>query len=205
MPGKQSLIKQKIQNFMIEATVIMQLEKQNSNKKKTNKTENCMDPSPEQRSKYLLEMNYLFKDTAGILNLTPIKEIYSSIIRDEVEETEIPLKSEERQECMENLDLLRPSDFKLCPSHQVLKIRENMYPSMKSETKCNCEKCLQLGDVTDDVVYKCQPVKILVPALIRTDECIDGLYRWKPILEKNSVACICGQANARIEISAAGD
>jgi hypothetical protein len=189
---------------MIEGSILMQLEKQNSNKSKlVNETvkEHCVDPSPEQRSKYLLEMNYLFKDTAGILDLAPIKEIYSSIIYEEGKETEIDLKSEDRLECSDNLDLFRPNDFKLCPSHQVLKVRENMHPSMKSETKCNCEKCLQLGDIRDDVVYKCLPVKILMPALIRTNECIGGYYRWKPILEKNSVACICSQANSRIEVS----
>ena len=203
--SKQDAIKQKIQNYMLEGYYIMQLEKQNSNKVMQNKTFNqrtCQDPVPEERSKYLLEMTYLFKDTAGILDLAPIKSIYSSIIQNKVVESESPLKSEERVDCTDSLDLFKLSDFKLCPSHQVLKIRENIYPSIKTETKCNCERCLQLGDVKDDVIYKCQPVIQLVPALMRTNECIDGVYRWKPVLEKNAVACICSQSSPRVELTA---
>lgn len=199
-----------LEKVQIEIRMMTKAENElNKNINNIMKNEACIDPNPEQLSKDLLEMNFLFKESLGILDLISIQLLYKEYIYNDSLSIkhEIPININiDAIDCnkQQKKTVVRLKELELCPSYQVEQLRENMYPSIKVIKKCSCPYCMKMNEnskVPDtdkvdkldaDVEYSCQPVTILTPALIRS-ECVNGVYKWKPILERTSVACICSQ------------
>ena len=141
-------------------------------------------------------MVYLFHKTSGFLELDVLKIIYANIIHDKPSSKakEVPLYSKKKTDCSKDETVFNVHDLHLCPTYQVMIFRENMFPSIITETKCSCENCQHHQDTKDDVKHICKPIKILSPALIRGICTAKGFYEWKPILEYISVSCLCSRS-----------
>ena len=153
---------------------------------------NCVDPTQVEKTKALTKMIFLFHKTSGFLDHDALKIIYGSIIHNKrlPKANEVPIHTRKKSDCAHDESIIRLHDLHLCPTHQVLMLRENMFPRIIAETKCSCEKCVQQFEIKDVVKHTCQPKKILSPALIR-GKCVKGIYEWNPILEYITVACLC--------------
>lgn len=190
-------VKTKVEEAMYKSFILSKLFENNKNVS-TSDNDPCIDPSPDQYSNDLLEMIYMFKDTLGILDLNAVKSVYGSIILNKTKAVEITLNADVKPSCNRSVSRYKLKDFILCPSYQVLKIRDNMIPNLIIETKCSCDKCLEFSNSKADIDYSCLPVKINSPALIK-DKCENGVFKYRPILERVSVGCICSQTRPRIQ------
>ena len=157
---------------------------------------NCIDPTQEEKTKAIAKMVYLFHKTSGFLELDVLKLIYANIIHDQpsTKAKEVPIYSRIKNDCSKEESVFNVLDLQLCPTYTVMILREDMFPSIITETKCSCEKCQHHHEIKDDIKHSCQPIKILSPALIRGNCTIKGFYEWKPILEYISVGCLCSRS-----------
>jgi hypothetical protein len=145
----------------------------------------CKDPSEELMIIYHLDMINFFKEFIGILNLKEVKQIFKDII---LKSNDSKNDSKSLTECPQKIISLKPTG--LCDSQILLHTRSHLYPAIRNQVKCICDVCLKIKQ--DDIVFRCKPVEILMPALMRdSSRCIEGVYDWKHVLEYVSVACEC--------------
>lgn len=78
----------------------------------------------------------------------------------------------------------------MCPHHFVRVERTDRYPFKVWQAVCNCDQRLDLLPNTFSG-YKCRPISILRPVLVRTDNCDPqtSLYIWKMKWEKVAISC----------------
>jgi hypothetical protein len=157
------------------------------NRYETKNITECQDPDDEfMMINHLNLINY-FKEFIGMINLKEVKNIFQNLIIKGSNEDD-SVFSKNQTECPQKLQLgIKPTG--LCNSRNTLQLRTNMYPAIRSQVKCICDKCLNLKQ--DDLQFRCTPVKILMPGLMRDRMCYDGIFDWKPILEWVSIACEC--------------
>ena len=163
---------------------------ENYNGRKRYETKNiteCQDPDEEfMMINHLNLINY-FKEFIGLLNLKEVKNIFQDLIIKTSNDVD-SVFSKNLSECPQRI----PSGIKqngLCNSQNSLQMRTNIYPTIRNQIKCLCDKCLNLKQ--DDLQFRCTPVKILMPGLLRDKMCFDGIFEWKPMLEWVSIACEC--------------
>lgn len=81
----------------------------------------------------------------------------------------------------------------LCPWRFKQIFRKAMFPKEMNQIQCTCDSCMVIGNAK---IYRhalsCQPVLKKRHALHRTNECINGIYKWDIIVEHVGVACVCG-------------
>ena len=167
-------------------------EKFNENRKYVTQNTNssnsqCQDPNEEFMILKHLSLIHYFKEFIGILNLKEVSSIFEDIImKNDAEHVNVETKN--LTDCASRVHGLKP--IGLCNSQNYLHWRENMYPAIRNQVKCLCDKCLTLKQ--HDLQFRCTPIKMIMPALIRNQKnCIDGIYDWKPTLEYVSIACEC--------------
>ena len=160
-----------------------------SNKPVSNLVQWCQDPNEEFMLMHHLNLINYFQEFIGMLNLKEVKHMFQDII----------LKSSDDQQhqhidpsvltdCPYKFPGLKPTG--LCHSQNVLHMRTNIYPSIRNQVKCTCDKCLNTKQ--NDIIFRCKEVRILTPGLMRDHtKCVNNFYEWKPILEYVSVACEC--------------
>lgn len=88
----------------------------------------------------------------------------------------------------------------LCPWKYVITYRQDRYPAYRTEVKCTCDTCTTwIKGLLLKNTYACMPVLKTQPVLIRSGSCnADGNYKWTPILEEVTVACVCAFAHNHI-------
>jgi hypothetical protein len=94
-------------------------------------------------------------------------------------------------DCINEGNLSAIYERALCPWHNHVTIRDDRIPSMLANAVCNCDECNLQHD--EDREYKCEEAIRKMPALKRSDTCVNGKFVWKPIYEAVSVACVCAR------------
>ena len=75
----------------------------------------------------------------------------------------------------------------ICPWYNVLNKDQRRYPSVLTEARCKCDRCIGV-----DGLSHCEPVYYNVHALHLTEQCDDaGYYKWQSGWVKISVGCTC--------------
>jgi hypothetical protein len=80
-----------------------------------------------------------------------------------------------------------------CPWEVVTKERDDSWPIRVAEAKCTCSQCNSVDDVVlSKGIYRCMPVMIQSPVLLREDECdAEGFYKWSEAIELINYGCTC--------------
>jgi hypothetical protein len=81
-----------------------------------------------------------------------------------------------------------------CPSTVVMREREQSWPRRVAEIKCTCSRCNLPGDFKlSTSVYRCMPVLVPKPMLLREDKCdAEGFHMWSDSVEMVNMGCTCG-------------
>jgi hypothetical protein len=156
----------------------------------------CFDPSPSEMMSKLVMLQFIFKDLSGVLDISSVQNVFKNYINRDISISDNPLAFGSKR-CKDNYsNLTHLNELTICPWHTRIQIRENRYPYMITQSKCNCQNCLHLNTPNEDAVFKCMPVYKLIPALIRDSKCDAsvGVYKWKPILERIAVTCVCSRS-----------
>ena len=150
----------------------------------------CTDPTQEQ----LASMQVGFNNQYQFNGILGIKKLKNNIYKNNVDNVEVIKRqflNYESHVCDVKLNVTKLNELAICPYHFKIIDRSDRYPHLRTQAICNCANCTR-NPANDDVIYKCMPITILMPALIRDKyACIDGIYLWKPILEYVSIACEC--------------
>lgn len=148
----------------------------------------CEDPTNEELAKKLLD----FEESLSMgMQLSPIPNVLSSLghlIVDDNHYNETIYYGSKNCRLTTHIE-----DFQqgICPWHYHVTYRENKYPQLQMNAKCNCDKCDYIEIKDDDILeYKCRPLRNLKGVLIR-GKCLNGKYDWYPALEYTSEACLC--------------
>lgn len=100
------------------------------------------------------------------------------------------LESDPSDEEAEN-DQQAPRTMPICPWHYELTLRDNIYPYMRINAKCNCVDCL--AKTKFDAKYTmsyCRQVFTLMPVLIKT-RTQSADFEWKFAMEQVATSCVC--------------
>jgi hypothetical protein len=144
------------------------------------------------------QLEYLFSDTKGLLDISEFKNIYSDLqVLPYVETTAVyPIYG--NPSC-QVANITRQNEMNLCPWHYVLMYRLNRYPHFQTQARCNCKNCAHVKAETTGFNFECKPIIKLQPALIK-DDFLNGSYVWKPALEEVSIACACMRNETSISV-----
>ena len=155
----------------------------------------CVDPSPAVMMGNLVRLQFIFKDLTGILDIPPVQALFQNYIKNEGIQDTADAITYGSPVCGHSKNFSQIHEMSICPWHTKIEIRENKYPTMIANVKCNCDDCQKLSNPNEDVVYRCQAVDRLSPALVRNEYCdqTTGVFEWVPILERINVACVCGR------------
>jgi hypothetical protein len=121
------------------------------------------------------------------------KEMLKLLERNLTKPVEIRAELMDHSQCSARDRVMRnTSQLSICPWVSTTVHRPNMFPESYTESKCTCDKCLQLNGHLAHKTYRCEPLTRPVPFLYRTGECLPtGLFEWKGRLEEVSVSCGC--------------
>ncbi|XP_014785380.1 interleukin 17-like protein [Octopus bimaculoides] len=78
------------------------------------------------------------------------------------------------------------SKVSTCPWTIVYVNDSTVYPSNRAEAVCSCKTCNGSSSI-----FQCVQVFTKAPVLKRTNQCIDGLYVFKPTEIDVPTACVC--------------
>jgi hypothetical protein len=189
--------KMAIENYIREVKSILKSMKTKKIIKPTNHSSNgtCQDPMPAVKHGIFIKFQYIFKDLIGLMDIKDVQQAFNEFIDSSVYEAKNVLIFDS-EACDVETNLTKINELSTCPWHTRIEMRENRYPMMMSQVKCNCQKCLHFNDEMKkvDANFACMPVYRLSTALIRDENCdssLNGIYQWRPILEKISVSCVC--------------
>jgi hypothetical protein len=149
----------------------------------------CENPTNKELAKKLLD----FEESISIgIQLSPTQNVLSSLghlIVDDIHFNDTIYYGSKNCHSKTHIE-----DFQqgICPWHYHVTYRDDRYPLLQMNAKCNCDKCDYIEIKDDDAFleYKCRPLKKLKTVLIR-GKCFNGKYEWIPALEYTSEACIC--------------
>ncbi|CAF1008939.1 unnamed protein product [Brachionus calyciflorus] len=71
----------------------------------------------------------------------------------------------------------------ICPWHNELRFRPNMFPHRRTFAKCNCLNCLKFNGF--DQLTTCEPIYTIMPALIKIST------EWNFVMERVPTSCHC--------------
>ena len=155
----------------------------------------CMDISNEKKESIFREFDAIYRKYSYEMLLSKVVPDTSKALKvnDDLYRDKLNCKSALSAHLYKFNNATHLSERALCPWEFRIKIRANhtlpyKYPMHKKEAYCKCETC----DARIRNVYKCMPVLVPMPCLIRLDTCgSDGYYQWIPNIEQISVACVC--------------
>ncbi|XP_029649403.2 uncharacterized protein LOC115223097 [Octopus sinensis] len=78
------------------------------------------------------------------------------------------------------------SERSTCPWYTTIIHDPTVFPSRRTEAVCRCDVCMDSTHNTE-----CVTVFAKMTFLKRSDECIDGLYLYTPLVINVAVACAC--------------
>lgn len=80
----------------------------------------------------------------------------------------------------------------VCPWHWVLIERDDLYPFVRANAKCNCKDCLAktVYDTKNVNLSQCEQKIMLLPSLVR-QSVSGGLEKWRFSLEEVPSSCYC--------------
>ncbi|KAK7487816.1 hypothetical protein BaRGS_00020957 [Batillaria attramentaria] len=171
----------------------------------------CRDPSPEELGKRWRQGRPLHESFFQIplfrpteLKLEDIEECDPGYMDQGIQRT--PLGTESRECPYTNNkhsihDYLHSlsGDVSLCPSHSIINFDNRRMPPILQEVKCSCSTCAIDVEKTSsghsaNTTLQCIPVKYYTRVLRRTNECVNGTYKYQTVWEPLTLACECGQS-----------
>jgi hypothetical protein len=147
----------------------------------------CVDPNEQE----IMKLLDVFKPWQGIMSLESVSNLLekyedsSSIVNQKT------FSLNGIKDCVNHGNLTKIFERALCPWHNHISIRNDRFPVFLANARCNCVDCNKEHD--EDTTYKCEEVLKEMPAVKRSQLCTNGLFKWDPILENVSVACVCAR------------
>lgn len=94
-------------------------------------------------------------------------------------------------ECSLNIMNTIDKHTPLCPWHYSIIQRHDRYPFKRMTAFCNCKSTCLLNSTAKSINnYKCVPIKLSMPVLIR-GKCHNGFYKWNNAIEDVPSSCAC--------------
>jgi hypothetical protein len=193
-----SLIKKKIENFMIKA-IKFSINMTKSRNKNSNST--CIDPDQAVIERKKIEMMKIFYDGFSILDYPAVSKVLDNLKLNYLNGTDADSLEYGSKECNQSsLKFLYDHQRSLCPWYYKVDYRNDRYPRTRMQAICNCFNCYYLKNKeNDEDQFNCRQIQKLMPVLVRGD-CIKGVYNWAVMFEYVSIACMCMKDNVLIDI-----
>jgi hypothetical protein len=146
----------------------------------------CTDPDEGEKFNTL----EVFKYTTGLLGVDAIAHLFERFDDRTAPVNQTTFARIGMTDCFDG-NLTAIYERALCPWHNHVTVREDRYPFLLSNARCNCADCIEKH--SEDTRYRCEEVIRKTPGLKRSPVCVKGKFEWKPIMENVSVACVCAK------------